>query len=151
MHIRVDDIVEIMVPDDRDRNTGKRFRAKVLRINRDEGKLVVEGINKVWKHLKKSQKNPQGGRLQKEMPIQIANVRLVCPSCGQATRTGARFREDGSKYRACKKCGADAGVISPAKKSYSTSGSSRGGLTKSSIAPAGSGGTGSSTKRVSSK
>ena len=110
MHIRVDDQVEVMTGKD------KSVRAKVLRVLRDDGKIVVEGVNKVWKHMRKSQKNPRGGRLNKEMPVQISNVQLVCPSCGQATRTGARFKDDGSKYRFCKKCSAEIGQISPAKK-----------------------------------
>lgn len=110
MHIRVDDQVQVMVGRD------KSVRAKVLRMLRDEGKVVVEGVNTVWKHMRRSQKNPRGGRLHKEMPVQISNVQLVCPACGQATRTGVRFKDDGSKHRYCKKCGAEIGQLSPAKK-----------------------------------
>ncbi len=54
--------------------------------------------------MRRSQKNPQGGRLSKEMPIAISNVLLVCTACGKPTRTGARFRADGTKERYCKKC-----------------------------------------------
>jgi large subunit ribosomal protein L24 len=68
--------------------------------------------------MRKSQKNPRGGRLQKEMPIKLSNVQLICPSCAQPTRTGVRFRNDGSKHRFCKKCSAEIGQLSPAKKSY---------------------------------
>ncbi|MEX2138884.1 MAG: 50S ribosomal protein L24 [Pirellulales bacterium] len=110
MHIRVDDQVEVMIGRD------KSLRAKVLRMLRDEGKVVVEGVNTVWKHMRRSQKNPRGGRLHKEMPVQISNVQLVCPACGQATRTGVRFKDDGSKHRYCKKCSAEIGQLSPAKK-----------------------------------
>ncbi len=78
MHIRADDQVEVM------RGKDKGVRAKVLRVMRDDGKMVVEGVNRVCKHMRKSQKNPRGGRLHKEMPIQLANVRLVCPACGKA-------------------------------------------------------------------
>ena len=81
-----------------------------------EGKVVVEGVNTVWKHMRRSQKNPRGGRLHKEMPVQISNVQLVCPACSQATRTGVRFKEDGSKHRFCKHCSAEIGQLSPAKK-----------------------------------
>jgi large subunit ribosomal protein L24 len=110
MYIRKDDTVVILAGDDK----GKRGR--VLRVLRADGKLVVEGINKVYKHLKPSRLNPQGGRLSKEMPIQISNVMLVCPSCGKASRTGARLRDDGVKERYCKKCGAGVGVLAPARK-----------------------------------
>jgi len=110
MHIRVNDVVEVHTGDDRG------SRAKVLTVDHAAGKLVVEGINRVYKHVKRSQKNPQGGRLSKEMPIQISNVLLVCRSCGKATRTGARLASDGSKERFCKKCGSGVGTIAPPKK-----------------------------------
>lgn len=109
MHIRVDDIVEVIAGED-------RVRGKVLRVLRGEGKLVVEGVNRVYRHIRRSQKNLQGGRLSKEMPISISNVLLVCTACGKPTRTGARFRPDGTKDRVCKKCQAAIGVISPARK-----------------------------------
>ena len=109
MHIRVDDQVEVMIGRD------KSLRAKVLRMLRDEGKVVVEGVNTVWKHMRRSQKNPRGGRLHKEMPVQISNVQLVCPACNQAVRTGVRLRDDGSKHRFCKNSSAEIGQLSPAK------------------------------------
>jgi large subunit ribosomal protein L24 len=110
MHIRVDDTVEVISGDDRG------TRAKVLKVDRAAGKLVVEGVNRVYKHMRRSQKNPQGGRLSKEMPVQLSNVQLVCPSCGKASRTGARLRDDGTKERYCKKCGSGIGVLAPPRK-----------------------------------
>ncbi len=110
MHIKVDDTVEVIAGDDRS------VRAKVLIVDRSAGKLVVEGVNRVYKHVRRSQKNPQGGRLSKEMPIPISNVLLVCSSCNTPTRTGARIQDDGSKLRYCKKCGASLGEIAPPKK-----------------------------------
>jgi large subunit ribosomal protein L24 len=109
MHIRAGDTVKVITGED------GGVQAKVLRVNRRAGKLVVEGVNRVLKHVRRSQKNPQGGRLSKEMPIQASNVLLVCDKCGQATRTGARFLEDGTKERFCKKCGAGIGQLGPAK------------------------------------
>ncbi len=85
---------------------------------REENKVVVEGANRVYRHIRRSQKNPQGGRLSMEMPISISNVLLVCTSCGQPTRTGARFRDDGTKERYCKKCNAALGVIAPPRASH---------------------------------
>src|SRR2546426_7483096 len=110
MHIRSDDTVEVITGND------QGTRAKVLRVIPKRHKLIVEGVNRVYKHMRRSQKNPQGGRLSKEMPISISNVLLVCQKCGKPTRTGARFREDGAKERFCKKCNAQIGLISPAKK-----------------------------------
>jgi large subunit ribosomal protein L24 len=107
MLIRVNDTVEVITGDDRG------TRGKVLRVNRRGGKLVVEHVNRVHKHVRRSQKNPQGGRLSMEMPIPVSNVLLVCEACGKATRAGARFLEDGTKERFCKKCGAANGQIAP--------------------------------------
>lgn len=109
MWIKANDTVEVMAGDDRGQ------RGKVLTVDRQAGRVVVEGVNRVYKHVRRSQKNPQGGRLSKEMPVQMSNVALVCPKCGKPTRVGARFLEDGSKERYCKKCGASVGEISPAR------------------------------------
>ncbi len=109
MHIRTGDTVEVITGED------SGVRARVLRVDRQAGKLLVEGVNRVLKHVRRSQKNPQGGRLSMEMPVQMSNVLLVCSACSQATRTGARFRDDGSKERFCRKCGAGNGQIGAAK------------------------------------
>lgn len=107
MHIRVDDTVEVLTGDE----SGQQGR--VLKVDRNAGKLIVEGFNRVYKHVRRSQKNPQGGRLSKEMPIQLSNVQLVCRECGKPSRTGARFLDDGSKERYCKKCGTGSGQLAP--------------------------------------
>jgi large subunit ribosomal protein L24 len=112
MHIKSNDIVEVTAGDDRGQ------RGKVLKINRQAGKLIVEGVNRVYKHVRRSQRNPQGGRLSKEMPIQMANVLLVCSKCSQASRTGSRFLDDGRKERYCKKCGAGIGDLAPARAAH---------------------------------
>ena len=109
MHIKANDTVEVICGDD----SGNRGR--VLRIDHKAGKVVVEGINRVFKHVRRSQRNPQGGRLSKEASLQLSNVLLVCTACNAATRTGARYLPDGSKERFCKKCGAGIGQIAPSK------------------------------------
>jgi len=109
MHLKTNDIVEVISGDDRG------LRKKILIINREAGTVVVEGVNLVYKHVKRSQKNPQGGRLNKEMPIQISNVLLFCSRCNSATRTGSRVIKDGSKERFCRNCSAGLGQLSPAK------------------------------------
>ena len=100
MHIRKDDTVEVTAGDDK----GKR--GKVLRIVRAEGKIVVEGINRVYKHMKPSRRNQQGGRLSKEMPIDASNVMMIDPSTGSTTRVGVRYTADGTKELYAKKSGA---------------------------------------------
>ena len=112
MHIKKDDTVVVISGDDRTK------RAKVLRIDRAEGKVVVEGVNRVYKHVRRSQRNPQGGRLSKEMPLQISNVLLVCNHCNRGVRTGARFLKDGSKERFCRKCGKSLGQLALARKAH---------------------------------
>jgi large subunit ribosomal protein L24 len=112
MHIRVNDTVEMIAGDE----VGTRGR--VLRILRSQGKVVVEGVNRVAKHIHRSQRNPQGGRLSKEMAVDLSNVALVCNACGKPTRTGARYLADGSKERYCKKCGAGNGQLAAPKKRY---------------------------------
>jgi large subunit ribosomal protein L24 len=109
MHIRVDDIVEVITGEADE--VGQR--RKVLKVLHAEGKLVVEGINRAYRHIRRSQKNMQGGRLSKEMPISISNVLLVCSACGKPSRTGARFRDDGTKERFCKRCNATIRVLAP--------------------------------------
>lgn len=108
MHIKVGDTVEVLSGD------GCGEQQKVLSVDHKAGKAVVEGVNRVYKHMRRSQRNPQGGRLSKEMPVPLSTVMLVCPSCGKASRTGARKAKDGAKERYCKKCGAGTGTLSPA-------------------------------------
>ena len=95
--------MEVIAGDDRG------TRAKVLRVLPTKGKLVVEGVNRVYKHIRRSQKNPQGGRLSKEMPIAISNVHAGLPRLRASRRAPARgCHDDGSKERYCKKCSGNA-------------------------------------------
>ena len=95
-------------------------RGKVLRVDREKNRVIVEGINKVYKHVRRSQKNPSGGRLSKEMPIDASNVMLICPQTGKRTRVGVRYLADGSKERFAKSSGASLGVITPPKAKYAS-------------------------------
>jgi len=109
MKIKVGDTVKVIAGDERG-ETGK-----VTRVLNAKSKVVVEGINKVFKHVRRSQKNPQGGRLSIEMPVHVSNVMLMCPSTNQPSRVGMRLASDGAKERFCKKSGAAAGVVAPSK------------------------------------
>lgn len=112
MHIRKDDIVEVISGDDR----GKRGR--VLQVLHKEGKILVENINRVYKHLRPNRQNAQGGRLSKEMPVDLSNVQLICPQTNKPTRVGVRYLPDGSKERYSKKSGASMGRVSPPRKAH---------------------------------
>lgn len=118
MNIRKDDQVEVITGDDRGDSEGGRRLAKVLRVIPERGKIVVEGVNRVYKHLRPSAKNPGGGRLSKEMPIDVSNVLLVCPKCNRGVRIGRRYTEDGRKERYCKSCGTGLGNLGPKKPAH---------------------------------
>jgi large subunit ribosomal protein L24 len=77
----------------------------VLKIDAEKGRVVVEKVNMVKKHAKPSAKTAQGGIIEKEGPLSISNVMIVCNKCTEPTRIGMRALEDGSKVRVCKKCG----------------------------------------------
>jgi large subunit ribosomal protein L24 len=115
MHVKRGDLVEVIAGKDRSRGD-KRTIARVLRVLNDEGKIVVEGINKVYKHVRPNRQNPRGGRLSIEMPIDVSNVLLVNPELGRGVRTGVRINEAGDKVRFCKKTGKELSVIRSAKK-----------------------------------
>jgi large subunit ribosomal protein L24 len=112
MHIRKGDVVEVISGDD----TGTR--GKVLSVDRKHGKVVVEGVNKVYKHVKRGHpKSPQGGRLHKELGIDVSNVALICPQTNKPTRVRVVINADGSKDLVAKKSGATVRQLSPAKAS----------------------------------
>lgn len=94
---------------------------KVVSVDHEKNRVLVEGANKVYKHVKPSQRNPQGGRLHKEMPIHVSNVMVLCPRTNEPTRIGFRFLEDGSKERYARKSGEGLGIVSPPKKKYAKS------------------------------
>ena len=114
MHVKKDDLVVVIAGDDAD---PKRAR-KVLRVVTKTNKVVVEGVNRVYKHVRAraDRRNPQGGRLSKEMPIAVSNVLLFCPTCGFGVRTKKKANAAGQKERHCVKCDAGLGVVGAKKK-----------------------------------
>ena len=110
MRLRKNDIVQVMI------GTQAGKRGRILSIDRETNRVIVEGANVLKKHVRRSQRNPQGGILSKEMPIPASNVMLVCPSCQRAARIGTKFKPEGGKQRVCKKCGAIVSEISTARK-----------------------------------
>ena len=86
--------------------TGKDrgHEGQVMRVIPSTGKVIVDGANVAKKHQRATKATMQGGIIDKDMPIPVANVALVCPACGKATRVGYRVEADGTKIRVCKKC-----------------------------------------------
>ena len=78
---------------------------KVLKVFRDKQRIIVEGVNIIRRHTRPSQRNPQGGIIQKEAPIHVSNVLLVCPKCNKGERMGVKILDDGKKSLACRNCG----------------------------------------------
>lgn len=89
--------------------TAEYSRGKVLEVSPKEGKVIVEGLNKIKKHMKPRRMGEQGGIIEAEAAMYAAKVQLICPKCGKPTRVGHAFVGEGEnkkKMRLCKKCGA---------------------------------------------
>ena len=99
MKIRVDDTVLVV----KGRDRGKR--GKVVRAYPESGRVQVEGVNVAKRHAKASANLRQAGIIDKELPLRVENVVLVCPTCSQPCRFGRSILADGSKGRICKPCG----------------------------------------------
>ncbi len=112
MHFRKDDTVQVIAGED------AGTIARVLRVIPETNKVVVEGVNRVYKHMKPNRRNAQGGRLQKEMAIDASNVLLHCATCRRGVRVGRRYADDGHKERYCKSCQNSLGTLSKPRKSY---------------------------------
>ncbi|MCG8639729.1 MAG: 50S ribosomal protein L24 [Desulfobacterales bacterium] len=98
IRIKKDDKVKVLTGKDK----GKI--GKVLKVMKKNNRVVVENINMVKVHQKPSQANPQGGIADKNMPIHISNLMIMCNSCVKPTRIGIKQLEDGKRVRICKKC-----------------------------------------------
>lgn len=117
MKIKKNDMVVVVSGDDK----GKTPR-KLTQVLDGGRKVVVEGVNLVYKHVRRGHpKSPQGGRLRMEKPIQSSNVMFYCGTCDQGTKLGLRYREDGAKERFCRKCGKTVDQISPPRPAYAKS------------------------------
>ncbi len=98
LHVKKGDTVVVLSGKDK----GKQ--GKIISAMPKKGQVVVEDVNKVKRHTKPSMKAPQGGILDKEMPLAACKVMLICPACNKATKIGHK-QVDGKNVRVCKKCG----------------------------------------------
>ncbi len=106
MHVRINDFVQVTAGDD----AGKT--GKILNVMTKQDRVIVEGINYIQKHIKRSEKNPQGGRIQKEAAVSVSNVLVICQNkncekSGMGVRTGRKILDNGDKVRVCYKCGSE--------------------------------------------
>lgn len=102
--IRKNDTVEVRVGED----AGKRGR--VLRVFPGESRVVVEGVNMVSRHVRRSAQYPMGARVRREAPLALSNVLVVCPRCDRGVRVGYQGSQ-GEKARVCKRCGETIPVV----------------------------------------
>ena len=99
VHVKTGDTVVMLSG----RDAGKQ--GKVLAVSPKEGKVIVEKLNMVTKHVKPRKMGEEGGIVKGESAVYASKVQLVCPNCKQPTRVGHHVAEDGTKTRICKKCG----------------------------------------------
>ena len=99
VHVKTGDTVVVLSGKER----GKK--GKILAVSPKEGKVIVEKINMVSKHVKPKKMGEEGGIVKAEGALYASKVQLVCPHCSKPTRVAHKIFEDGTKGRICKKCG----------------------------------------------
>lgn len=101
LRIKTGDTVVLLTGDAKER--GKT--GKVLEVSPKEGKVIVEGINRVKKHVKPRKAGDPSGIIETDSAIYVCKVQVVCPKCNKPTRVGMKLYDNGKKDRMCKKCG----------------------------------------------
>ncbi len=109
VHVKKGDTVVLLTGKYNDKYSANKTRkqGKVLEVSTKEGKVIVEGINLVTKHVKPTRQGQAGGIVKAEAPIHACKVMAVCPKCGKPTRPGHKIDENGKSKRVCKKCNAE--------------------------------------------
>lgn len=102
MNIKTGDTVVILTGD---KNKDRGKTGKVLEVSPKEGKVIVEGLNMVSKHVKPKKAGDPSGIVKAESAIYACKVQVICPKCKKPTRIGHKIYADGKKDRCCKKCG----------------------------------------------
>lgn len=100
MHVKTGDTVLVI------NGKSRGAKGKVIAVSPKEGKVIVEKVNVVTKHVKPRQMGQPGGLVKAESALYANKVQVVCPKCGQATRTGRAKDADNKTVRVCKKCNA---------------------------------------------
>lgn len=98
VRLKQNDLVEVI--------TGKEKgkTGKILRVIRDQNQVVIEKVNMIKRHTRPSPQSGQGGIVEKEAPVNVSKVKLICPKCATATRVHMTTTGEGKKARVCLKC-----------------------------------------------
>ncbi len=99
IHVRKGDLVQVITGKD----AGKK--GKILSVDTEKSRIVVEGVNIMKRHTRPSRGKPQGGIVEKEAAIASSNVMIYCSKCKEPVRINKKFLADGQKNRVCNKCG----------------------------------------------
>jgi large subunit ribosomal protein L24 len=99
LHLKKDDQVVVIAGKEKGKS------GKVLKVLSKKESALIEKVNFVKKHSRPSDKNRQGGILEKEAPLPVSNLKIICAKCNAPVRVGRKILEDGKKMRCCKKCG----------------------------------------------
>jgi large subunit ribosomal protein L24 len=98
-HVKKNDLVMVIAGKDKGKS------GKVLSVLSKKNRVIVEKVNFIKRHTRPSAKQRQGGIIEREGPINISNVMLICTKCNKPSRVGKKYLEDDKKVRVCKKCG----------------------------------------------
>ena len=98
-YLKKNDQVEVIAGKDKGRV------GKVLKVLAQDNQAIVERVNMIKRHMKATEMNKQGQIVEKEAPIHVSNLQLICPECTKTGRVGKKRLEDGTKVRFCKSCG----------------------------------------------
>jgi large subunit ribosomal protein L24 len=99
IRLKKGDVVVVVSGNDR----GKK--GKILSIDKKHGKIIVEGVHMIKKHMRPRKQGDQGGIIEKEAALHLSNIKLICPKCGEATRIQKSSMENKRSVRVCNKCG----------------------------------------------
>jgi large subunit ribosomal protein L24 len=98
-HVKKNDLVMVVAGKDKGKS------GKILSVLSKKNRVIVEKVNFIKRHTRPSAKQRQGGIIEREGPINISNVMLICSKCNKPSRIGKKYLEDDKKVRVCKKCG----------------------------------------------
>jgi large subunit ribosomal protein L24 len=98
-HVKKNDLVMVIAGKDKGKS------GKILSVLSKKNRVIVEKVNFIKRHTRPSAKQRQGGIIEREGPINISNVMLICTKCNKPSRIGKKYLEDDKKVRICKKCG----------------------------------------------